>query len=60
MGKKNNLGKICPECEAGYLYSVNKTEIHNGKDFQDKYIECSNCDYHEKFINKRNKIKYEE
>lgn len=60
MSKKKNLGKMCPECEEGYLFTVNKSEQHNGKIFQNKYIECNNCNYYEKITDKRNKIKHEE
>lgn len=51
---------MCPECEEGYLFTVNKSEQHNGKIFQNKYIECNNCNYYEKITDKRNKIKHEE
>jgi uncharacterized protein (DUF983 family) len=60
MNKKRhqkNLGKKCPECEEGYLYSIFKTVDHDGAEYGDEYIECEDCGYSKKISNKKNKIK---
>lgn len=60
MNKKltgKNLGKKCPECEEGFLFSVFRSENRgNGTEFVDQFIECDVCSYVEKTTNKRAKI----
>ena len=59
MGKhikfKKGLGKRCPECEVGFLELTLHIKKNGGVEYSEEFIECTECSYHQKIFNKRDK-----
>lgn len=59
MSKKKHqktLDKRCPECDEP-LQIVSETNVRDGIEYTDQYIECDGCGYKEKFKMSNNNFK---
>jgi hypothetical protein len=57
---KKNLGRRCPECEVGFLETIFHKKMRDGVEYTEEFIECSECDYHQKISKKRDKVSLED